>query len=223
MKIFEIALTATSLDSSAEFYRDLLGLAVSEKDGGIVVEVGSSRLVVSEGVAFEGVHHLAFGISPHDFDPAYRWLGQRTPLVSLEGVDFFDGPAGWDSRSVYFRGPDGILLELIARQADRAEPATDGEAPRLLSISEVGIAVPDVGAAVRDLAASFGLPAFTPQLPGFTPVGGHDGLLILVDADRTWFPTERDMPAGGPVTVDIDAAVPGGPVELRAGAVVQAR
>ncbi|MEU6558862.1 VOC family protein [Nocardia nova] len=223
MKILEIALTATSLDRSAEFYRDLLGLAVSEKDGGIVVEVGSSRLVVSEGMAFEGVHHLAFGISPRDFDLAYRWLGRRTALISREGADFFDGPAGWDSRSVYFRGPDGIVLELIARQADRAEPVSEGEAPRLLSISEVGIAVPDVGEAVRDLAASFGLPPFTPQLPGFTPVGGHDGLLILVDANRIWFPSERDVPARGPVTVDIDALVPGGPVELRAGAVVRAR
>ncbi|MEV5649504.1 VOC family protein [Nocardia sp. NPDC052254] len=209
MKILEVELTASNLDLVAEFYRDLLGLEVDSRAEGIAVEIGSSRLVVTEGPSFAGVHHLAFGISPRDVDLARQWLRQRVEPITLAGVDTFDGPPGWDSRSVYFEGPEGIVLELIARHADRSEPATAGDAPRLLSISEVGIGVPDVGSAVGRLADAFGLPRFPPQLSGFAPVGGHDGLLIVVESQRLWFPSGEDLPARGPVTVRIESAASG--------------
>lgn len=221
MKILEVELTTTHLAATAEFYRDLLELPVTTDSDGIVVDIGSSRLRVTEGAAFDGVHHLAFGISPHDFDLARRWLRQRTELITAGGSDIIDGPDGWNSRSLYFRGPDGILLELIARQADRAAPSTPGETPRLLSISEVGIGVPDVRQTVRHLAEAVELPPFPPQLPGFAPVGGHDGLLILANAGRIWFPTEEDIPATGPVSVRIETPGHDGTVALTDEAVVQ--
>ena len=114
------------------------------------------------------------------------------------------------------------MLELIARQSDWAQPAGGGDIPRLLSISEVGIGVPDVSRAVGELAESFALPPLPPQLPGFAPVGGHDGLLILVNSNRTWFPTEEDLPARGPVTARIEAPVSGGKIALTTEAVVRA-
>ncbi|MGW5516126.1 VOC family protein [Nocardia africana] len=207
MKILEVELTTTHLAATAEFYRDLLELPVTTQPEGIVVDIGSSRLRVTAGAAFDGVHHLAFGISPHDFDLARRWLRQRTELITAGGSDIIDGPEGWDSRSLYFRGPEGILLEFIAREADRATPGSTDETPRLLSISEVGIGVPDVRQTVRHLAEAVELPPFPPQLPGFAPVGGHDGLLILANAGRIWFPTQEDIPATGPVSARI--ATPG--------------
>ncbi|WP_433664544.1 hypothetical protein ACQPW1_21895 [Nocardia sp. CA-128927] len=161
----------------------------------MTVEIGLSELVLTRGAAFAGAHHLAFGISPDDFELARKWLRGQVDPIAVNGSDAIDGPPGWDSRSVYFRGPDGIVLELIARQADAEAPASTGDAPRLLSISEVGIGVPDVQQAVGELAETYGLHAFTPRLPDFTPVGDNDGLLILVDRERIWFPTEADLPA----------------------------
>jgi catechol 2,3-dioxygenase-like lactoylglutathione lyase family enzyme len=222
MKILEVAITATNLDATAEFYRDLLELPVIRGPEGIAVDIGWSRLVVTEGARFRGVHHLAFGISPHDVELARRWLWQRVEPIVLHGSDVQDGPAGWDSRSVYFRGPEGIVLELIARQADRAEPGSIGDTPRLLSISEVGIGVPAVRQAVHQLAESFGLPVFPPQGPRFAPLGNHDGLLVLADPTRVWFPTDDDVPARGPVTVRIESAAPRGKVALTAEAIIEA-
>ncbi|MBO0881134.1 MAG: VOC family protein [Mycobacterium sp.] len=224
MKIIEVAITTTDLGATAAFYRDLLELPVTALSEGFAVDIGRSRLIVTDGAPFAGVHHLAFGISPVDFDLSHRWLRRRTELFSIAGSDTFDGPAGWDSRSVYFRGPDGIVLELIARQADRNEPGSGGESPHALSISEVGIGVPDVGLAARQLAESFNLSPFPPQLSRFAPVGGHDGLLILANSNRVWFPTDEEVPAQGPVTVRIESAkaAPGGKVALTAGAIIQA-
>ncbi|MFG3519927.1 VOC family protein [Nocardia nova] len=221
MKILEVELTTTHLAATAEFYRDVLELPVIAQPDGAVVEIGSSRLRVTAGAAFDGVHHLAFGISPHDFDLAHRWLRQRTELLTVGGSDIIDGPEGWHSRSLYFRGPDGILLELIARQAGRATPGSPGETPHLLSISEVGIGVPDVRRAVRHLAEAFELPPFPPQLAEFAPIGSHEGLLILARSGRIWFPTEEDIPATGPVSVLIESAGHSEKIALTDEAVVQ--
>lgn len=221
MKILEVELTTTNLAASTEFYRDLLGLPVTTQPECIAIDIGTSTLRVRAGAAFDGVHHLAFGISPLDFDSARRWLRQRTELITVAGSDIIAGPEGWDSRSLYFRGPEGILLELIARQADRAAPGSPDETPRLLSISEIGIGVPDVRETVRHLAEAFELPPFPPQLPGFAPVGSHDGLLILANSGRTWFPTERDVPASGPLSIRIESASHSGKLTLTDEAVVQ--
>lgn len=161
------------------------------------------------------------GIAPADFELARAWLIERVEPILVDGSDVIEGPEGWNSRSVYFLGPEGILLELIARDADAQVPATPGQIPRLLALSEVGIGVPDVAQAVRTLQQNLGLPAFPPQGLQFAPVGDHDGLVILVDQNRIWFPTQAQQAADGPVTVEL--AVPcAGRLSLRKAATVLA-
>ncbi len=204
MKIREVAITAHQLGEAAAFYRDVLEMPVEEQLDRVTVKIGSSRLIIAQGDPFEGVHHLAFGISPHDFDLARTWLRGRVEPIVAGGSEVIDGPEGWNSLSVYFLGPEGIVLELIARGADAAIPGSGGAAPRPLSISEVGIGVPDTSAAVRELTQTLALPTFPPQEPQFAPIGNHDGLLILVDHERVWFPTRTHQPARGPLSVRID-------------------
>lgn len=160
---------------------------------------------MEEGAEFSGVHHLAIGIAPADVEVARDWLSQRVEPFVVDGSEVIDGPEGLDSRSVYFLGPEDIVLELIARDADSCAPAGDGRVPRPLSLSEVGIGVADVAAAVRALTGELGLPTFPPQGALFAPVGGHDGLIILVDQDRIWFPMDAQQPARGPVRVTVAA------------------
>lgn len=205
MKISEVSITARHPDAAAAFYRDVLRMPVDEQSDRVTVTIGSSQLIITPGDQFEGIHHLAFGISPHDFDLARRWLNEQIEPIVAQGSDVIDGPAGWNSQSVYFHGPEEILLEFIARQADAEIPGGTGPVPRPLSISEVGIGVPDVGAAVRELTDTLGLPTFPPQEAQFAPVGNHDGLLILVDHERVWFPTRTHQAARAPLTARIHA------------------
>ncbi len=214
MKIGQPALTVSRLDQAADFYRDVLELPVMAHDGRATVTIGSSRLVLEPREDFDGVHHLAFGIAPADFELARTWLGQRVEPIVVDGSEVIEGQEGWNSRSVYFLGPEDIVLEFISREAHGHVKADDGKHPRLLSISEVGIGVPDVPAAVCTLAQDLGLPAFPPQGRHFAPVGGHDGLIILVDDERSWFPTGTHRAARGPVTVEL-AAPRAGRLSLR--------
>jgi len=205
MQIQEVALTVTGLAAAARFYRDVLELPVTEQPGQAMVTIGSSRLVLEEGDQFTGAHHLAIGITPADFEVARGWLSQRVEPIVVNGSEVIEGPEGWDSRSVYFLGPEDIVLEYIARDADSSAPAGDGQAPRPLSLSEVGIGVASVPGAVRALTGELGLPTFPPQGAQFAPVGDHDGLIILVDQNRVWFPTDAQQAARGPVTVKLTA------------------
>lgn len=206
MRIRQVTMTARQPERAARFYADVLGLRTEKGPGVEVVAIGRSRLTMEQGEAFAGVHHLAFGIAPADFERAHGWLDERVELLTASGSQVIIGPEGWDSRSLYFLGPEDIVLELIARDADAGTPASDGPTPTLHAISEVGIAVPDVPAAVHRLGADMGLPPFPPQGPTFAPVGGHDGLLIVVQEDRVWFPTEGLTAAGGPVHVQVEGS-----------------
>ncbi|MDJ0358452.1 VOC family protein [Paenarthrobacter sp. PH39-S1] len=207
MKILNVTLTVRDLAAAVKFYRDILDLPVDENTDHAVVNAGSSRLSLIQGDAFDGVHHLAFGILPSEFEQAHAWLSARVPLLVKNGQELFASSGGWDSRSVYFMGPDDIILEFIARDADANVKSDYKENPRILSISEIGIAVADVPAAVKMLSDELALPPFFDQDEIFAPLGNHDGLLILVQQDRIWFPTKSLRPARGPLCVSIESAI----------------
>jgi len=208
MKMRQVAVTVDRFAQATNFYRDVLQLPVHAQAGQVTVTVGSSRLILEPGDHFHGVHHPAFGIAPADFELTRAWLGQRVDPIAVDGSEVIVGPEGWHSKSVYFLGPEDILLEFIAREADEHAPASTADVPQPLSISEVGIGVPDVADAVATLTEHLGLPAFPPQGTHFAPVGGHDGLVILVDEERIWFPTASHQAARGPVDLEIEGLRP---------------
>lgn len=214
MKILDVTFTVQDLAASVTFYRETLGLTVAETHDRAVVQAGSSRLTVLVGEPFAGVHHLAFGIVPSEFDLAHAWLRKRVELLVDDGSEVIIGPPGWNSRSLYFLGPEDIILELIARDADVDESAGNGESPRILSVSEVGIGVPDVSATVHRLLAELTLAPFGSPGEEFAPVGTHDGLLIVVDQERIWFPTESLRAARGMLDVLIEAPTVSPPVHV---------
>ncbi|WP_148071139.1 hypothetical protein [Curtobacterium sp. PhB115] len=156
-----------------------------------------------------GALHLAITIPTGTFDAAAAWVALvATVLVDADGRDEFDGPPNWNSRSVYFEGPDQQLLELIERRDLVASasavpaPAPAGAVP-LVSVSEVGIAVPHVLEAVESLRRA-GFEAYAnPAEEAFAAVGDVHGLVILVSPERRWFPTGDREPSTAPVVVDV--------------------
>ncbi len=217
MRILSASITVHDVVEAARFYRSILLLPVEESPNGAVVTIGASRLVMSAGERFDGAHHLAFGIPPSDFGPAHEWLAQRVPLLRSGGSEVILGSDEWSSRSLYFEGPEGIILELIARDADAAAASSVtaasarstasgmGGNPRMLSISEVGIGVADVLGAVAKVSRELAIPVFYDLSGTFASMGSHDGLLILVHEDRIWFPTASSRPAHGPLAVEIES------------------
>ncbi|WP_022905830.1 VOC family protein [Curtobacterium sp. B18] len=230
MHIRQVQLATRSLDDTARFY-ERLGCAVLADDDSVRVTVGASQLVFRVLDGMTGAHHLAFTIPTGTFADAKRRVAAVATVLGADGVDEFEGPAGWDSRSVYFEGPDRQLLELIERRGLPAGDAApiDGQAapadghpaplaPLLVSVSEVGIAVPDVPGAVETLSLHGLDPYANPPGPDFAPVGDVHGLLILVSPGRQWFPTLDRAPSSAPVVVDLGL---GATVELAEGVLLR--
>lgn len=200
MEIRQVQLATRALDETAHFYERLGCPVVVDRDAAHVT-VGSTQLVFRALAAMSGAHHLAFTIPTGSFAAAKSWIAGVATVLGADDSDEFEGPPNWNSRSVYFEGPDRQLLELIERRD--LGPADADESPRLVSISEVGLAVPDVLGAVEALG-HHGLEAYAnPPGPDFAPVGDVHGLLILVSPDRKWFPTLDRGPSNAPVVVDV--------------------
>jgi catechol 2,3-dioxygenase-like lactoylglutathione lyase family enzyme len=209
MHIAKVDLVSVDVSAAAEFYAGVLDQPVELAADSATVRIGRSTLVLRRGAATVGINHLAFTIPANRFADAKAWLSRRVPLLTKDGADEFPLGGTWNSESVYFPGPDGSILELIARHSlDNAtsHPFTGRD---LLSVSEIGLGVPDVPTAVDALEARFGLPRFGDGGDQFSPVGDHDGLLILVAQDRPWFPSADQIASRGPVNVTLTDVKPG--------------
>lgn len=216
MDIRQVQLATRSLDDTARFY-ERLGCPVEIVDAAVRVVVGSSLLVFRELPEMTGALHLAITIPTGTFDAAKVWIAGLTTVLGTDDQDEFEGPPNWNSRSVYFEGPDEQLLELIERRDLPADAGENTVVP-LVSISEVGVPVPDVLGAVDALRRAGLEPYANPPGESFAAVGDVDGLVILLSPDRRWFPTGDRSPSSAPVVVDLGL---GAPLELTEGVLLR--
>jgi len=223
VQIVHVQVPTVDASVTARYYRDVLELPVSQAGEVATVRVGSSSIAFVQGRHEGGSDHLAFTIPSNQFAAAKSWLSSRTELVQLGGSDDFRGGSPWNSESVYFTGPDEIILELIARhplQNPSSAPFTSSE---IIGVSEVGLAVPDVDRAVTDARKAFGLDTFGWRSEFFAPVGDQHGLLILVAERRIWFPTRNASARSGPLSVTIAGTPIDGALTSPAGWRVESR
>ena len=221
MELTEITLPARDVTAVSRFYGETLGLPVQQDGRRAVVTVGASTLAFVAGPPQPGVHHLAFTVPTGGLPAGKEWLTGRAPLLGRDGQDEFDTAPSWNARSVYFDGPEGSVLELIARHdLDNARPGPFTSRD-LLCVSEVGVAVPDVRGVAARLADEAGIEAYGDE-PGetFAAVGDVHGLLILVTPGRSWFPTADRRVAAVPTSVQVRGGRPGR-LPLGAGSSVQ--
>ena len=216
MDIRQVQLATRSLDDTARFY-ERLGCPVEIVDAAVRVVVGSSLLLFRELPEMTGALHLAITIPTGTFDAAKAWIAGLTTVLGTDDQDEFEGPPNWNSRSVYFEGPDQQLLELIERR-DLPVDVGENTAVPLVSVSEVGVPVPDVLGAVEALRRAGLEPYANPPGESFSAVGDVDGLVILVSPDRRWFPTGDRSPSSAPVVIDVGL---GAPLELTEGVLLR--
>lgn len=129
--IDHVAITVADIDASASFYTRLFGAEVLRDhviDGRNIIRAlrigGGVQLSIHQ--FGNGVDLVAARPTPGSVDICFR-IGQpieaAVRLLEGQGVEIIDGPSprtdneGRPSRSVYFRDPDGNLVELMATEA----------------------------------------------------------------------------------------------------------
>jgi len=109
-------------DSSNRFYADVLGAELLELEKGrFAYRFGDQQLNV-HGPGSTPYPRAADPVRPGNSDLCFRWPGPieaAAAHLAAHGVEIEEGPverqgARGRGRSVYFRDPDGSLLELIS-------------------------------------------------------------------------------------------------------------
>lgn len=121
IRIDHVVIAVSDRVRSDRFYRDVLGAEVVVRDGRAFYRIGAQQLNVhAPGVSPAAVARVP--VAPGNSDLCFEWAGPIADAIGhLErhGVGIELGPlaregARGQGMSVYFRDPDGSLLELIA-------------------------------------------------------------------------------------------------------------
>lgn len=208
MRIQHLLLPVSDPGSVARYFGTVLELDTDADQ----VRIGWSTLQLEPaGDRPVGGVHLAFTVPHNRFVAATAWLDARAQRQrDAEGREHFDFGGSWDAESIYFTGPDGLILELIARRRLPASARTGiFHGSEMTCISEVGLPALSVEAMQAQVEATLGLAPFSTPTPHFAPMGDDEGLLIIVDATRRWFPEQRALPNADGIQVHLGGITPG--------------
>lgn len=100
------ALTVPRLDEAEAFYANF-GLDTRAENGALALRTVHSPHrwgLVTEG-GRKRLHHLSFGCYEHD-------LVRFKQHLELEGLKLLDPPPGHESNGLWFRSPEGVLIEI---------------------------------------------------------------------------------------------------------------
>lgn len=183
MTFAALELGTADLERARRFWTETMGLEVLTSGPDFVtLAVGTTQWTLVQAATRPPVAHFAFNIPENQFEVAVAWLRERAPLVTEpDGRERF-AFSDWDAHAVYFTDPDGNIAELIARHT---LPESRRDSVELLCVSEIGLVVDDVPATANAL----GLPSYRPGSEDFRPMGDENGLVIVVQRERTWYPT----------------------------------
>lgn len=128
--IDHVAITVADIETTIAFYRDVLGAEVlfydlwrEGKIPVVLLQLGGSRLSVHAASGPAKPH--ARVPTPGSVDLCFRWdatVAEAASLLEGHGIAVEDGPVprpaadGVVGQSVYFRDPDGNLLELLSTE-----------------------------------------------------------------------------------------------------------
>lgn len=194
MNIHEVQLLCADISQTRYFYHHTLGMDILyEDDLTLKLSAGLSTLVFKKDDTAGAIYHFAFNIPSNQFSQAHQWAGANLPLIPVKDGDTVANFVNWNAKAFYFFDNNGNIVEFIARfdLDNHSDKPFDGSS--VCSISELGIVTSAAGPYAEQLINEFGLNYFHRQPPGdgFIALGDDDGLFIIVNEHRPWYPTNR--------------------------------
>jgi catechol 2,3-dioxygenase-like lactoylglutathione lyase family enzyme len=121
VRLDHVVIAVTDFERSNAFYREVLGAEVVKIEGRVAYRVGGQQLNV-HGPGVRPAMVARIPVVPGNSDLCFEWDGAIAAAVAhlqARGVGIEAGPmtrggAKGRGTSVYFRDPDGTLLELIS-------------------------------------------------------------------------------------------------------------
>lgn len=212
MKISELQMDTHRLDEMYVFYAKTLGFDVIEVSVDFfVVQTGFTRLKFRRTSSdVKPFYHYAFNVPSNLLSDSMIWLTERDiQFLIADGESLIDQGPSWNAHSCYFRDPAGNIAEFIARHSLVNSNSTGFSITEVMGVSEIGLPVIHPENVIVELEEDFGLRALhDSSFPNFVGMGLDEGLLIVVDYQRPWFPT-REIPVQSPISGKLQTGIKG--------------
>jgi len=122
LRLDHCVIAVSDWERSNAFYRDVLAAEIEQRDESFAHYRFGDWMLNVHGPGFRGLN-AAKPVEPGNSDLCFVWPGpieEAVEHLGRQGVELVAGPGEWRSfgagrgRSVYFRDPDGSLLEFVS-------------------------------------------------------------------------------------------------------------
>lgn len=190
MNIDELSIYTSDPEALSDFYARQFRADIFRKGEVFCIPFGKSTLHLHPGER-PACYHFALNIPSDTVESAAEFLRSFTDLLpdpdtGERVIDF----TAWNADALYFLDPAGNVVELIARHSLRDKARSAFRPEHIRCISEIGTPVASVQQAFDTLHGDAGIPRYSGNFTSFCAAGDEQGLIILTDRDRTWFPTD---------------------------------
>lgn len=193
MNIIEIELLTDNIDGTFHFYTHFLGLRTIYADNHkISFQAGECTLTFIQAETEKPFYHFAFNIPCNQIEDALRWTSGFTNLIPASETGFISHFEDWNAKAIYYYDNNGNILEFIARfDLDNYSDKPFSPAS-IQSISEIGIVTEKPLELSESLIREHQLIFFKkgPKREDFVAMGDDNGLIVISNPKRNWFPTE---------------------------------
>lgn len=187
MKIRELNLFVPNLEVIKNFYNNKLEFNLIDN---IKFKVGETILVFNQQDNILTNYHFAFNIPCNQILEAKKWLENKNIEILNKEIYKFNN---WNADSIYFKDCNNNIIEFIARYDLENYSTKLFNSYSLESISEIGV-VTDNAFENANFINQINKASYYKSTPtnedNFCPIGNEEGLLIFVNKDKYWFPTE---------------------------------
>jgi len=193
MKLAHIQIQTNNIQKTIIFYTTVLGFSIVENNSkSVSFQAGDSILEFVENPQFNSIYHFAFNIPENKLDEAIVWCKNKLDLIFIEDQNVITNFEKWNANAVYFYDNNGNLLEFIARHDLNNSQNENFSSKSILNISEIGIVNENPLNLGKELVVKHNLEFFykNDNSENFAAIGDDEGLLIMVKANRNWYPTQ---------------------------------
>ena len=208
MNIKILTLKCNNIESTADFYQRLFNTGPhfrSESAVGFIV--GGSTLIFEQSDVVNPVYHFAMDIPCNLLHDAFEFVSNCATVLPVSEEQYFADFKNWNAQSFYFLDNNGNVLEYICRYDRQIEHPGPFNGQQLISISEAGLPAEQTPQLMAKIMYSYPLMPYEkqPTLENFAALGDVNGLLILSNIGRAWYPTQ--IPAAVfPITIKFEVS-----------------
>ncbi len=194
MKILEIEIQTDNIKETETFYSEILGLQlVNKNQNSISFKAGQSKLTFIKSDNINPKYHFAFNIPNDKLEEAILWAKSRLRLIENDENEIIANFESWNANAIYFYDNNNNIVEFIARFDLENSTEKPFDISVIESISEIGIVTDKPLDLAETLIESYNLVYFNKSTKSekFAALGNDNGLFIIVETNRKWYPTEQ--------------------------------